>query len=142
MANNLVKLGPKHQITIPRDVCQVLQLEVGDVFKVNVKGGAVTLAPKQLVPKVNIVKFTPRERRLLATAKKKIEAIQNDILHSRGLTKAEATIAAKADFIDYDQRWYWLESWQKGSREAERDLRAGRYTEYATPEEFLASLSA
>lgn len=39
-----------------------------------------------------------------------------------------------------DQAWFWTKEWQAGEREADEDIRLGRYTEYATIEEFIASL--
>jgi len=39
-----------------------------------------------------------------------------------------------------DQAWYWTPEWQAQERQAEADLRAGRYEEFATMDEFLASL--
>lgn len=64
--------------------------------------------------------------RLLVRAQKKIKAINGDLLNSRGLTQAEADVAARVGLIDPQQKYWWLESWQKGEREAERDERAGR----------------
>ena len=46
-----VKIGPKHQITIPRDVFDSLHLEVGDFLDTQVKDNAIVLVPKKLVPK-------------------------------------------------------------------------------------------
>ena len=51
----------------------------------------------------------------------KIKAINEDMLNSKGLTEAEVNVAAKAGLIDPEQKYWWLESWQKGEREAERD---------------------
>ena len=46
-----VKIGPKHQITIPREVFDSLHLEVGDFLDTHVKDNAIVLIPKKLVPK-------------------------------------------------------------------------------------------
>jgi antitoxin MazE len=46
-----VKIGPKHQITIPRDVFDSMHLEVGDFLDTQVKDNAIVLVPKKLVPK-------------------------------------------------------------------------------------------
>jgi len=46
-----VKIGPKHQITIPRDVFDSMRLEVGDFLDTQVKDNAIVLIPKKLVPK-------------------------------------------------------------------------------------------
>lgn len=39
-----------------------------------------------------------------------------------------------------EQLWFWSDAWQAGEREADADLKAGRYTTYDTAEEFLAAL--
>jgi len=41
--------------------------------------------------------------------------------------------------IDPEQAWFWTEEWQKGEREAEADLAAGRSKKFNSSEEFLAS---
>ena len=41
---------------------------------------------------------------------------------------------------DPDQAWFWTEEWQKGEREADEDIRAGRIESFDTMEEFLATL--
>jgi len=46
-----VKIGPKHQITIPKEVFDSLDLEVGDFLETQIKGNAIVLIPKKLVPK-------------------------------------------------------------------------------------------
>jgi len=46
-----VKIGPKHQITIPREVFDSIHLEVGDFLDAHVKDNAIVLVPKKLVPK-------------------------------------------------------------------------------------------
>ena len=44
------------------------------------------------------------------------------------------------DDDDDDQSWYWTEEWQAGERQADHDIATGDVTEYASPEDFLASL--
>jgi antitoxin MazE len=46
-----VKIGPKHQITIPREVFDAIHLEVGDFLDAQVKDNAIVLVPKKLVSK-------------------------------------------------------------------------------------------
>lgn len=46
-----VKIGPKHQITIPKEVFSSLSLEVGDFLDTSVKDNAIVLIPKKLVAK-------------------------------------------------------------------------------------------
>ena len=85
-------------------------------------------------------KLSANEQRALARARKKIAAINEDMVNSKGLTLNEVNAAAKAGLIAEDQRWWWLESWQEGEREAERDIRAGRVETFNTPEEFRKTL--
>ncbi len=42
--------------------------------------------------------------------------------------------------IPTDQAWFWSKEWQAMEREADEELAAGRYTEFANGEEFLAHL--
>jgi|TARA_Y100000310_G_scaffold117112_1_gene115787 hypothetical protein len=77
----------------------------------------------------------------LARAKKKIKKMRGYCVSSKGLTMEEANAATKAKLIAYDQHWWWLESWQEGEREVERDIKAGRIGEvFDNPEDFLKSL--
>lgn len=42
--------------------------------------------------------------------------------------------------IDRDQAWYWTAEWQAAEREADEDLKAGRYRDFATVEDAIADL--
>lgn len=121
-----VRVGPKHQVTIPKEVFEALSLDVGDFLDARVQGGCVILTPKRLTAKAPVPPLISAEQRTLARAKRKIERIQQDLVHSKGLTTEEAQVAAKVGVIDPDQQYWWTESWQKGERAAEADLRAGR----------------
>lgn len=46
-----VKIGPKHQITIPKEVFSSLNLEVGDFLDTRVQDNTIVLIPKKLVAK-------------------------------------------------------------------------------------------
>ncbi len=46
-----VKIGPKHQITIPREVYDSLHLEVGDFLDTSVKDNVIVLIPQKLIAK-------------------------------------------------------------------------------------------
>ena len=76
----------------------------------------------------------------LARAKRKIQAINEDVLNSEGLTENEADAAIEAGLIDADQKYWWLEDWQKRHRKAEEDIQEGRIQEFDSPEVFLNSL--
>jgi bifunctional DNA-binding transcriptional regulator/antitoxin component of YhaV-PrlF toxin-antitoxin module len=46
-----VRLGSKHQVTIPKSIVATLQLEVGDTFEPRTRNGSVILIPKRLADK-------------------------------------------------------------------------------------------
>ena len=77
---------------------------------------------------------------VLARAKRKIRAINEDVLNSRGLTEDETDAAIEAGLIAADQKYWWLEDWQKRHRKAEEDIRKGRIQEFGSPEAFLNAL--
>ena len=77
---------------------------------------------------------------VLARAKRKICAINEDVLNSKGLTEDEANAAIGVDLIDADQKYWWLEDWQKRYRKAEEDIKKGRIQEFDSPEAFLNAL--
>jgi AbrB family looped-hinge helix DNA binding protein len=47
----MTKIGPKHQVTIPREVFKKLRLEVGDYLDVEATEEGILMVPKKLVPK-------------------------------------------------------------------------------------------
>ncbi len=133
------KITSSHRITIPKPVFEKLGLKVGDVIEVIEENGKVVLIPQQIVS--STPELSKRELRILARAKDKIKTINEDLLNSKGLTEAEASVAAKAGLIDPEQKYWWLESWQKGEREAERDEREGRSSSaFETAEGLLSHL--
>jgi len=92
------------------------------------------------VEKAPALKLPPQEQKVLTQARKKIEQIKKDLLHARGLTPKEMQLAVKAGLIPKDQAYWWMEEWQKGEREAEADLRAGRMKAFDTVEDFIKDL--
>ena len=44
--------------------------------------------------------------------------------------------------IDRSQAYFWMERWQRGEREAEDDLRAGRFKEFTSIDELLQDLES
>ena len=136
-----VRIGPKHQVTIPKEVFKTLDLDVGDFLEATAEGGRIVLTPKQLAAKAPAPRLTPAEQRILARAKAKIERIQQDLSHAKGLTEEEARVAGKAGLIDPDQMYWWTEAWQKGERAAEADVQAGRLRgPFTTVEAFKTGL--
>jgi AbrB family looped-hinge helix DNA binding protein len=45
------RIGPKHQITIPKDIFEALNLEVGDFLEAGIEDSTIVLVPKKLIPK-------------------------------------------------------------------------------------------
>lgn len=74
------------------------------------------------------------------SAKRKIRAINEDVLNSRGLTEDEADATIEAGLINTDQKYWWLEDWQKRHRKAEEDIKKERIQDFDSPEAFLNSL--
>ena len=44
--------------------------------------------------------------------------------------------------IPKDQEWFWSEKWQRGEREANTNLKAGRYKTFDSAEELIADLNS
>jgi len=121
----IIRVGLKHQVTIPKQVFDAVNLQVGDILYARAENGEIVLTPEHLADKVPGVEFSANEKRALTRARKKIKAMNEDLLNSRGLTRNEAEAAAKAGLVRKEQIWFWLEEWQKGEREAERAILAG-----------------
>jgi len=47
----IVKIGPKHQVTIPSEVFRALNLKVGEQVEVQLKDRVIHLIPQKLIPK-------------------------------------------------------------------------------------------
>lgn len=136
----LTRIGPKHQITIPKEVFERLQLHARDYLEAEVEGRKIVLTPKRLTEKAPAPKLSPREQRLLADAQAKIKRIQKNLMQAKGLTLAEARIAARAGLIDPEQLYWWTEEWQKAEREAETEIRAGGAKSFERIEDLLRDL--
>lgn len=119
-----VRIGPKHQVTIPREVFTNLQLKVGDFLEAAAAGGKLVLTPLQVSAKAPAPRLSAAEQRHLARAQAKVEQIQRNLHQAQGLTAAEAKVAAKVGLIAPDQAYWWTEAWQKGEREADLEPNA------------------
>jgi AbrB family looped-hinge helix DNA binding protein len=137
-----VKVGPRHQITIPQEVRRAVGIEAGDMLEVIAQKGKVVIMPRQIVAKAPAPRLSAEEQDLLGAARQKIRAIQEDILASTGLTREEADLAAKAGLIDPEQRYWWTEEWQEGEREVERNYREGNFEVFDNANDFLKSLKS
>ena len=135
-----VKVGPRHQITIPQAVRKMAGIDAGDLLEVVQEQGRVVLIPTQVTAKPAVPNLTGPEQELLLSARQKIAMIQRDMPHSVGLTQPEADVAAAIGLIEPDQRWWWTERWQEGERRAEADIRGGRVEAFDSPGGFLKTL--
>src|SRR5437867_11356730 len=134
MVMSTVRIGPSRQVTLPAEVLEKLDLGAGDALEAEVREGKLVLTPKSAgMP-------APEERKLLQQARRKIARIRKDLARSRGLTSAEANIAIRLGLIDSDQRWWWMEAWQSGERQAERDIKAGRVQVFESADQLLQDL--
>ena len=122
----VVRIGPKHQVTIPKEIFDQLHLKPGDFLEALAQEGKIIMIPQQLTAKVPAPSLTPEEQEILLQVKEKIKKIQNDLIHSQGLTEEEIKLAAKTALIDPEQAWWWHEEWQKGEREAEKNIAEGK----------------
>ena len=129
-----VRIGPSRQVTLPADVLEKLDLGAGDTLEAEVREGKLVLTPK------SAGMLAPEERKLLQQARRKIARIRKDLGRSKGLTPAEADLAARAGLIQKDQRWWWTEAWQGGERQVEQDLKAGRVKVFESANELLHDL--
>ncbi len=137
---SLVRVGPKHQITIPKAISAHLHVEPGDVLEADVRGSQIVLSPKRLVDRAPMPALSAEERRLLQQSQKKINRIRTNLLHSKGLTNKEMAVAVKAGLLPEDQAWWWHERWQQLEREAERDIQKGMVKRYNSTEELVKDL--
>ena len=138
----VVKVGPRHQITIPQEVRKSVGIEAGDLLDVQVHRGQLVIVPQVLVSRKPTARLSSEEQELLTAARRKISAINDDILTSTGLTREEADVAAAVGLIDASQKYWWLEEWQEGEREAARDERDGHMSgPFETADELIAHLN-
>ena len=135
-----VRVGPKHQVTIPKAVRERLDLAVGDFLDAEAEHGRLVFTPKRLTAKAPAPRLAAAEQRILLRARAKVGHIQRDLRHAKGLSAEEARVAAKVGLIDPDQMYWWTEAWQKGERAAESDLRGRRVRTFSSKEEFLRAL--
>jgi AbrB family looped-hinge helix DNA binding protein len=57
--DTITKVGPKHQVTIPKEVFRDVGLDVGDYLEVKAKDGLITMTPKKLISKDQSWFYTP-----------------------------------------------------------------------------------
>jgi AbrB family looped-hinge helix DNA binding protein len=138
---SVVKVRPRRQVTIPKEIFNQLHLEVGDFIEAKAENQKIVLIPKKLVTKSVVLPLTKEEHNTLKKARAKIERINQDLSHSKGLSQEEIEVAVKVGLIDRDQAWWWTEEWQKGERAAEKEIGEGKLAgPFSTLEQFKSAL--
>jgi len=126
---SLVKIGPKHQITIPKEVFSALNLEAGDYVEIEAREGKGIINPKRVVEKAPAPSLSVREQSFLKIVRAKILAINKDLSSAKGLTNQEIDLAVKVGLIDENQKWWWSEEWQSHERKAAQDIKENKLSE-------------
>lgn len=68
------RIGPKHQVTIPREIFSELKLEAGDYLEFEFDGQRIRIAPKKLIAKEDVWFHSPEWQ---AKEREADEAIRN-----------------------------------------------------------------
>jgi len=55
----ITRIGPKHQVTIPREVFEGLRLDVGEYLEVGIKDNRIFMTPQKLISKEQEWFYTP-----------------------------------------------------------------------------------
>ncbi len=91
--------------------------------------------------KTGVVPLSKEEQETLKKTQAKIEKIKQDMVHSRGLSEEELAVAVKVGMIDNDQAWWWTEEWQKGEREAQKEINEDNFLgQFRTVEQFKTAI--
>jgi len=140
---SVVKVRPRRQVTIPKDIFSKLHLEEGDFMEAKAEDQKIVLVPQKLVAKTGVVPLSKEEQKTLKTAQTKIERIKQDMVHSKGLSEEELAVAVKVGMIDNGQAWWWTEEWQKGEREAQKEINEENLLgPFSTVEQFKTAIES
>lgn len=136
----LRKVRKFYQVSLPTRLSRKLGIAEGDYVEMQETRDGILVKPVSVAERVPAARLTPKEQQLLLKAKDKVARIKKDLVSARGLTEEEARVAAKVGLIDPEQMWWWLESWQKGEREADKALRARKVKEFDNVEALIRDL--
>jgi AbrB family looped-hinge helix DNA binding protein len=140
---SVVKVRPRRQVTIPKEIFNKLHLEEGDFIEAKAEDQRIVLVPKKLVTKTDVIPLSKEEQKILKKAQAKIEKIKQDMVHSKGLVEEEIAVAVKVGLIDHDQAWWWSEEWQKDEREAQKEINEGKLMgPFGTVEQFRGAIES
>lgn len=138
---SVVKVRPRRQVTIPKEIFNKLQLEEGDFIEAKAEDQKIILVPQRLVTKSGVIPLSKEEQKILKKTQAKIQKIKQDMSHSKGLSEEEIAVAVKVGIIDHDQAWWWTEEWQKGEREAQMEMTEGKLMgPFSTVEQFKTAV--
>ncbi len=136
----LRKVKKFFQVSLPAQRSRKFGIAEGEYVEMRETNEGILVKPVTVTERVPIARLTPKEQQLLAKAKEKITKIKTNLATARGLTPEEAKVVRKVGLIDSEQAWWWLESWQHGERQAEKDRRAGKVKAFGNVEDLLADL--
>ena len=140
---SVIKVRPRRQVTIPKEIFNKLHLQAGDFIEAKAEDQKIVLVPKKLVTKTDVVPLSKEQQKILKKTQAKIEKIKQDMAHSKGLSEEEISVAVKVGIIDPDQAWWWTEDWQKGEREAQREINEGKFMgPFSTVEQFKRAIES
>jgi len=140
---SIIKVRPRRQVTIPKEIFNKLHLEEGDFIEAKAEDQKIVLVPKKLVTKAEVIPLSKDEQKILKKAQAKIEKIKHHMVQSKGLSSEEIAVALKVGIIDHDQAWWWTEEWQKGEREAQREINEGRVMgPFSTLDQFKTAIES
>ena len=140
---SVVKVRPRRQVTIPKEIFNKLHLQEGDFIEAKVEDQTIVFVPKKLVTKADVIPLSEEEQKILKKTKSKIDRIKQDLAHSKGLNEEEIAIAVRVGLIDSDQAWWWTEEWQKGERPAQKEINEGKLLgPFSTVEQFKTAIES
>lgn len=122
----LRKVRKFYQVSLPAQMGRKFGIAEGDYVEMEETPEGILVKPVTVATRIPAARLTPKEQQLLEKASAKIAKINADLASAEGLAKDESKVAAKAGLIDPEQAWWWLESWQKREREAEKDIKVGK----------------
>jgi AbrB family looped-hinge helix DNA binding protein len=138
---SIVKVRPRRQVTIPKEIFNKLHLEEGDFIEAKAEDQKIVLVPKKLVTKTDVVPLSEEEQKILKKTQAKIQKIKQDMAHSKGLSEEEIAVGVKVGMIDRDQAWWWTEEWQIGERAAQKEINEGKFMgPFSTMEQFKSAI--
>ena len=76
---------------------------------------------------------------LPASIRKKAHVDVGDLLEAE--VRGDEIVLKPKKLIDKSQAWFWTEEWQKGEREADEDIAAGRVKEFDNVEDLIKDLN-